>query len=73
MVDITKIVEKGIKDEKETPKSSKPKTTKSSQKESALDQIFGEKNSKEDSKNNKNVRFSKKLGDIFGVDEENDG
>jgi len=73
MVDITKIVEKGMKDEKKSTKSSKAKPKKAGEKESTLDQIFGEKNPKEDSKNNGNVRFSKKLGDIFGVDEENDG
>lgn len=68
MVDITKIVEKGMKEgDKPKPKKNMPPKEKT-----ALDDLFGERN-EEDNSSSERAQFSKKLGDLFGVEEENDG
>jgi chromatin remodeling complex protein RSC6 len=76
MVDITKIVEKGMKDQKGSKNpakmSEKPKKVEEKEK-TALDNLFGEKNPDQDAKSSNSVQFSPKLGNLFGVEEENDG
>lgn len=76
MVDITRIVEKGMKDQEkaknpaESPEIQEKVEEKS---KSALDNLFGEKNPDQDVKASDKIEFSQKLGDLFGVEEEDDG
>ena len=76
MVDITKIVEKGMKDQ-ENPKNAakEPETTKKVEEKpkTALDNLFGEKNPDLNEQASESIEFSEKLGNLFGVEEEEDG
>lgn len=76
MVDITKIVEKGMKDqEKSENPAKKPDSPKKVEEKNktALDNLFGEKNPEQNAKSSESIQFSQKLGNLFGVEEENDG
>ena len=77
MVDITRIVEKVIKEQKGGGSiAPKPKLQKNHQEpveKTVLDNLFGEKKQDDPAEGINNIGFSKKLGDLFGVDEENDG
>jgi len=79
MVDITKIVEKGIKEQAElgqnqsVSESDQAKDNKNKSEKTVLDDLFGDKNTIKVKSEKSSVQYSRKLGQIFGVDESKNG